>query len=747
MTVVKTILNKPAQLALSALGILAVGASVLPMLQTLRGTRAVYPVAQPSGLTFLLQSTEDRVKLDVDLQDNLSASDVAAFNKQYGIDLKDNSTATTGDNLMSETMTYGQLVNVLAEIKSDPRVEAAEEDITYRLPESEGITTTTKTSYDISARNINWNRDKNDNLTKLVATGNVKVKIYEDIDNQSTKIRTITSLDNVTLDIGDGETSYISSRETEAKNQNRKNNSDPEFIVINETQHFIVTSKKFSNLGNSPVSIFADSATVTTETAPSGSIMLPAGEKMYIRGPHKDKEITPRDDSDPNAAPNDPRYPEQWNFKMVGDQDAWKRTKGKGAIVAVIDTGVTVPGSKKGPIAEDLELTKFVAGYDFVNKDADAYDDHGHGTHVAGTIAQSTNNKIGVAGLAFESSIMPLKVLSKEGSGSSADIADAIRWAADHGAHVINMSLGSMYPSTVMEKACDYARKKNVTIVCAAGNGFGPPVGYPAGFKSCIAVSAVGPDGDIATYSSYGKQVALAAPGGDVLKSGNKADGILQSTVLEGKPGYYAFNGTSMASPHVAAAAALLVSQGVKDPAKIQDILQKTAVSKGNSADAKEKYGAGILNVGKATARAEGLDGTRMRHFIWPALAFLLLAIGGMRRSLGLRMAMAGAMGVGFFAPELFANSVGYDSAWNLLGFSAMAPALATALLWRGRGVKVAAAYALGTAFCLFAGYHNNNLPFTTHTFGATALPFVFTNIVAGFGLSIAGGLKALKRL
>ena len=641
-----TIPNKSTQLALSALGIIAVGASVLPMLPILRGTPTEYArkYAEPLLHENVFNPDLKIVKLDVDLQDNLSASDIAAFDKQYGVDLKDNSTATTGDNLMSTTMEHGKAEELLAKIKNDPRVEAAEEDITYTLPEAE-------------------------NAVKDVA---------------GSTIVEVTSEDGKTL-------------------------------------------------------------TTSFENAPSGSIMLPATEKMYIRGPHVDHEIATGMD-DTNTAPNDPRYNEQWNFKMIGAEDAWKKTKGKGAIVAVIDTGVTVPGSTKGLVAEDLELTKFVPGYDFVNKADEAYDDHGHGTHVAGTIAQSTNNNTGVAGIAYEASIMPLKVLSASGSGSSADIADAIRWAADHGANVINMSLGSMYPSSVMEKACQYARKKNVTIVCAAGNGFGPPVGYPAAFKECIAVSAVGPDGEIATYSSYGKQVTLAAPGGDVLKSGDKKDGILQSTVLEGKPGYYSFNGTSMASPHVAAAAALLVSQGVKDPAKIQDILQKSAVSKGTSTDAKEKYGAGILNIAKATARAEGLEGTRMRHFLWPALAFLLLAMGGMRRSLGLRMAMAGAMGVGFFAPELFSNAVGYDSAWNLIGFSAMAPALVTALLWRGRGVKIASAYAIGTAFCLFAGYHNANLPFTANTFGTTALPFVFTNIVAGFGISILGGLKAIQR-
>ena len=117
---------------------------------------------------------------------------------------------------------------------------------------------------------------------------------------------------------------------------------------------------------------------------------------------------------------------------------AWKQGNGKGAVVAVIDTGVTKVG--------DLADTKFVPGYNFVANNTNADDDHGHGTHVAGTIAESTNNKIGVAGVAYGATIMPLKVLSARGSGSMGGIAQAIRWAADHGANVINMSLGGPFP-------------------------------------------------------------------------------------------------------------------------------------------------------------------------------------------------------------------------------------------------------------------------------------------------------------
>ena len=310
-----------------------------------------------------------------------------------------------------------------------------------------------------------------------------------------------------------------------------------------------------------------------------------------------------------SSSPNDPRYSEQWNFQMVGAEAAWKRSRGTGVVVAVIDTGVSGTSSGKGQACRDFGSTTFTAGYDFVNRDTDPYDDHGHGTHVAGTIAEATNNSEGVAGLAYGATIMPLKVLSASGSGTSADIADAIRWAADKGANVINMSLGSPFPDAVIRSACTYASKKGVVIVAAAGNSGKQGVGYPAAYSECIAVSSVGPSGKLAGYSSWGKQVALAAPGGDIggYSDRDESAGILQNTNLPVEfggqgDGYYAFQGTSMASPHVAAAAALVMAQGIKDPVKVRKALTESA-AKVTGGDVK-KYGAGILNVDNATALA-----------------------------------------------------------------------------------------------------------------------------------------------
>jgi serine protease len=223
--------------------------------------------------------------------------------------------------------------------------------------------------------------------------------------------------------------------------------------------------------------------------------------------------------------PNDALYPKQWNFRMVGAERAWTRSNGAGIVVAVLDTGIAARSTARGKRARDFDKTDFVDGYDFVNDDDDPYDDHGHGTHVAGTIAESTDNREGAAGLAYGASLMPLKVLSAQGYGSSADIAQAMRWAVDNGADVLNLSLGSAFPSEVVREAVRYARKKGALIVCAAGNGFGTPVGYPAAFPGCVAVSVVGPTGQMAFYSSYGSGVALAAPGGD--RQGDPDGGVL----------------------------------------------------------------------------------------------------------------------------------------------------------------------------------------------------------------------------
>jgi serine protease len=343
--------------------------------------------------------------------------------------------------------------------------------------------------------------------------------------------------------------------------------------------------------------------------------------------------------------PDDPRYGEQWNLPMIGAPAAWDHARGKGVIVAVIDTGIAYQDGPRFKAVEDLAGASFVDGYDFVHDRVEALDDHGHGTHVAGTIAQRTGNGRGVAGVAFEATLMPLKVLSAQGSGTAADIADAIYFAADEGARVINMSLGGGSASAVMGDAVAYARKKGVVVVCAAGNNGRGVVEYPAAYPGAFAVSAVGPSGELASYSSWGKELALSAPGGDTERGGTKG-GVLQNTIDPARPGatdvYLAFNGTSMATPHVAGAAALVISAGVTDADDVERILRASAKDVGGQAWS-ERYGDGLLDVGAAAQQAAGATRGGW-HFL---AVMILLAMFAWRvgRLPGARMGL-GVLGV-----------------------------------------------------------------------------------------------------
>ncbi len=313
--------------------------------------------------------------------------------------------------------------------------------------------------------------------------------------------------------------------------------------------------------------------------------------------------------------PNDPQYKYQWHLRQIGMPEAWKLADGNGVIVAVLDTGVAYEDFERFHQLKDLKGIEFVKGYDFVDNDAHANDDHGHGSHVTGTIAQATNNGEGVAGVARNVRIMPLKVLSASGSGSIGGISDAIRYAADNGAKVINMSLGGPFPSKALKQAVAYAHKKGVTVVCAAGNESRGKVGYPAAYPGAIAVSATQFDEATTFYSNYGKDIDIAAPGGNTQLDQNndgQPDGVLQNTIKIGDPttsDYFGYMGTSMASPHVAGVAALVVGEGVTDPDQVERILKESARKPNNQKMTADKYGAGIMDAPAAIKAARGKTG------------------------------------------------------------------------------------------------------------------------------------------
>lgn len=324
--------------------------------------------------------------------------------------------------------------------------------------------------------------------------------------------------------------------------------------------------------------------------------------------------------------PNDELFPVQWHYPMIGLPQAWATTVGSPVLVAVLDTGVRFDHP-------DL-LGVFTQGYDFFDDDPDATDpgcpldpaDASHGTHVAGTIAALTNNRTGVAGVAWGGvagvRILPVRVLGNTaedcGTGSNFVVAQGIRFSADRGAKVINLSLSGPSPAQILQEAVDYALSRGATLVASAGNQ-DAPVGYPAAYPGVIAVSAVGCDRVITYYSNFGPEVWVAAPGGNVrVVCGDPNTRLVWSTTWSPAAGntYMGFQGTSMAAPHVAGVAALLVARGFTTPQAIRDRIAQTADDLGvPGRDA--FYGYGLVNA----ARAVGAENTALTLRVFTASA------------------------------------------------------------------------------------------------------------------------------
>jgi serine protease len=360
----------------------------------------------------------------------------------------------------------------------------------------------------------------------------------------------------------------------------------------------------------------------------------------------------------PQFVPNDPLYPRQWNFQALDMERAWDINRGASSriVVAVLDSGMAYrdatvrftgralsPFPALGPVtipfAAAPELggpERFVAPRDFIWDTNAPFDMDGHGTHIAGTIGQVTNNGVGVAGMAFNVRLMPVKVVDGDWDAvfnspffaTDDVVARGIRYAADNGAHVLNLSLGrdDRWSAPAVRSAIEYAVRRGVFVVVAAGNEFesgnapNPFADFAAEVAGMVSVAATGRANQRATYSSTGPYVELAAPGGDTRRGGQTA-GILQQTYDTdfvdrfffsrfGPPrfdvfAYEFYQGSSMAVPHVVGFAALLMQQGVTSPAAIEALMKATATDLGAPGRDNE-FGYGLINP-RAALRGMGL--------------------------------------------------------------------------------------------------------------------------------------------
>jgi serine protease len=383
-----------------------------------------------------------------------------------------------------------------------------------------------------------------------------------------------------------------------------------------------------------------DSGTVVEEELPGGS------QQLGIEDGDSVHETIAELEDDPNieyAVPNwraqaaalpanDPAARRQWNLFQpwgINLSEAWTLAQslgapgGRGAVVAVLDSGVAYENRGRFRRAPDLRRSTFVHAFDFIDNDRHPNDTFGHGTHVAGTIAQTTDNGVATAGIAYNAKIMPLRVLDEQGAGDSAAIARAIRWAARYGADVINLSLE--FPAEVRAAeipdvigALRYARRHGSLVVGAAGNQADFVVAYPARATSVLAVGATTITGCQADYSNSGDDLDIVAPGGGADAPNNDSvwdsqhchpdsfgRPIVQQTFVDeglirrfGLPRDY--EGTSMAAPHVSAVAALIIATKRLGPNPSPQAVEAHIEATARPTDRPDRYGAGLVDAGAA---------------------------------------------------------------------------------------------------------------------------------------------------
>ena len=363
-----------------------------------------------------------------------------------------------------------------------------------------------------------------------------------------------------------------------------------------------------------------------------------------------------------HSTPNDPAFPRQWNFEMIDMTRAWDINPGanSGVVIAVIDTGITTASanyqftlwtgarleSVTVPVAvsPDFAPSRILPGRDFVFWSGPVLDFNGHGTHLSGTVLEETNNNLGFSGIAYGARLLPLKAClsywdlqilqssagipgyvdpNENGDCPDSAVAQAIRFAADNGARVINLSLGGPSPSPIALDAINYAVSRGTFVSMSMGNDYerGNGTQYPAAYapqiNGAVSVGAVGRSQRRAYYSSTGGHLELAAPGGDLRDGGLPGTvyqiGLFQSdfdpfTVIRPRFDRYfeqPLQGTSSAAPHVAGLAALLYSQGITNPAAIEAAMKRFAKDIG-APGKDDEYGYGLIDA-RATLRGLGV--------------------------------------------------------------------------------------------------------------------------------------------
>jgi len=286
--------------------------------------------------------------------------------------------------------------------------------------------------------------------------------------------------------------------------------------------------------------------------------------------------------------PDDTSFALQWFLTKINAPSAWNDTTGSSRItIAIVDTGVDL----NHPDLND----KIVPGWDFSNDDFVPQDDHGHGTHVAGIAAAETDNTQGVAGVSWGARIMPIKVLDEHGDGFYSDVARGVRYACNHGAQIINLSLGGSNSSSILKEALEYAQEMGCLIVAAAGNSAQNRVDCPARYPEAMAVAATDQSDQRAYFSDYGPEIEVAAPGVDIYST------------LWASPNNHTYGyklGTSMSTPQVAGLAALIWSMCPQlTNAEVRSVIQDTAKDLG-ATGWDPKYGYGRIDARKAVRAA-----------------------------------------------------------------------------------------------------------------------------------------------